>query len=161
MIDAAALSTVAESFRPLLLTGDRNAIQNAKSAWGESGFTVRLVRGAKMRTSPGLLDEFAAALQFPLYFGENKDAFDECIGDLDSFLPAGAGYVVVVTDPDEVLAAEVSSLDWFVTSLASAAAELGRPVELGEWWDRPSIAFHVVLAGDEDALERAQGLWAR
>jgi hypothetical protein len=34
-------------------------------------------------------------------------------------------------------------------------------VELGEWWDRPSIAFHVVLAGDEDALERAQGLWAR
>lgn len=42
----------------------------------------RIVRGSKMRLRTGLFDEMAAALQFPWYFGENWDAFDECINDL-------------------------------------------------------------------------------
>jgi len=43
--------------------------------------TVRL-RGSKMKDYQGLYNEFGAALQFPYYFGENWNAFDECIKDL-------------------------------------------------------------------------------
>jgi len=50
---------------------------------------VRLVRGAKMRTTARLFDEISAAFQFPCYFGENWDALDECLNDID-WLPGDA-----------------------------------------------------------------------
>ena len=62
---------------------------------------ARVVRGAKCKHGPGLFDEFAAAWQFPPYFGENWDAFDECLADLE-WLPASA-YVLFVTDAVEIL----------------------------------------------------------
>jgi len=37
----------------------------------EADLAVRLVRGHKSRAVDGLFDEFAAALQFPYYFGAN------------------------------------------------------------------------------------------
>src|SRR5947209_1850287 len=53
----------------------------------------RVIRGRKARTKSALFDEFAAALQFPYYFGENWDAFDECLTDL-SWLP-GDAYILL------------------------------------------------------------------
>lgn len=124
------------------------------------GLTARLVRGRKSRTRNSLFDEFAAALQFPLYFGENWDAFEECISDLE-LLPPGAGYVLVVLEPELVLLDEhQSALATLVESLHSASAIWSRPVERGEWWDRPPVPFHVVLAGDETALSAARPRWA-
>ena len=113
-----------------------------------------------MRTLRGLFDEFAASLQFPLYFGENRDAFNECICELET-LPAGEGYVLTIVEPDQVLAdAEAGTLEWHVGSFQSATAEWGRPIELGEWWDRPALPFHVVLAGRRDEIEGAARRWA-
>jgi len=43
---------------------------------------VRYLRGQKCTRKNNFFDEFAAALQFPYYFGQNWDAFDECINDL-------------------------------------------------------------------------------
>lgn len=80
--DSMALMKVTPEFHPLLLEGDGEAIGSALLGWVESGLAARVVRGRKARTLGGLFDEFAAALQFPLYFGENKDAFNECISDL-------------------------------------------------------------------------------
>ena len=57
---------------------------------------ARVVRGKKMRTTPALYDEFAAALQFPYYFGENGAAFDDCLTDL-AWLPAEA-YTILISD---------------------------------------------------------------
>ncbi|MGL4745925.1 MAG: barstar family protein [Dermatophilaceae bacterium] len=161
MTDSLALMKVAPEFHPLLLEGDRQAIGSAVSGWVESGLAARVVRGRKARTLGGLFDEFAAALQFPLYFGENKDAFDECIADLET-LPAGEGYVVTVTEPDQVLAdAGAEDLRWLADSLESANAAWSQPVELGEWWDRPAIPFHVVLAGERAVLDQADRRWTR
>src|SRR6266478_2963181 len=64
----------------------------------------RVIRGRKARTRQGLFDEFAAALQFPCYFGENWDAFDECLSDLE-WLPAD-GYLLLVTQSAHLLEAE-------------------------------------------------------
>ncbi|HMP61146.1 MAG TPA: barstar family protein, partial [Gemmatales bacterium] len=40
---------------------------------------VRCVRGGKMRNKADLLDEFAAALQFPCVFGGNWNSFADCL----------------------------------------------------------------------------------
>lgn len=56
---------------------------------------VRVIRGHKCTSYEALHNEIAAALQFPDYYGENWDALDECLGDLDwlpgdwYFLPKG------------------------------------------------------------------------
>jgi len=160
MTEFATLMTVEPRFRPLLLAGDRQAVGSAVLGWAESELTVRVLRGRKMRTLPGLFDECAAALQFPLYFGENWDAFDECVADLEG-LPAARGFVVVIVDPDELLVeAGHEALGLLLDSLESATAVWGRSVELGEWWDRPAVPFHVVLAGERDAVELAAHRWS-
>jgi RNAse (barnase) inhibitor barstar len=65
---------------------------------------VRILRGQKMVDVPGFYDEIAAALQFPYYFGENLNALDECLRDLE-WLPADR-YVLVVRDAGHVLSAD-------------------------------------------------------
>ena len=61
----------------------------------------RVLRGTKMRTWATLYDEIGAALQFPPYFGENGDALDECLNDLE-WLGADA-YVLTILDAACVL----------------------------------------------------------
>jgi barstar (barnase inhibitor) len=113
-----------------------------------------------MRRVSDLDNEFAAALQFPWYFGENWAAFDDCIKDL-AWLPAQAGYVVVLTDPLLVLEDSRDDFAVLVRVLSSAVEEWATPVEAGEWWDRPSVPFNVVLAVDEDEVAAARERWTR
>lgn len=124
--------------------------------WQQRGLVVRAIRGRKARTVEALFDEFAAALQFPYYFGENWSAFGECIADLD-WLPFKPGVVVVVYAADHVLAdAHPAELGTLVRALAAAADEFARPITQGEWWDRGPVPFHVVLHGD---TERDHDRW--
>lgn len=106
---------------------------------------IRKLRGMKMRTRQGLMDEFGAALQFFDGFGENWYALEECLQTLDEWLP-GDSYLLVITDPEQLLDQDDSKeLQWFLLTLK----------EVGEWWaqpvtgegrfDRPAIPFHVVL----------------
>ena len=154
-----ALSSVGTEFRPLAMCGDATAIGSARIRWAESGFTVRIVRGRKMRTLSGVFDEFAAAMQFPLYFGENENAFNECLADLDD-LPPGRGYVIVIVEPDQLLEQESASIAWFASACDYASKAWAEPIARGEWWDRPAIPFHVVVAGTEAQLEVASQRWA-
>lgn len=151
------LMRVSSPLQLLLLESEPQAAGEAVSGWSESGLVVRVVRGRKMRTWQALFDEFAAALQFPWYFGENGDAFDECLADL-GWLPPHSGYVIVLVSPIEVLAdAGTAALAGLLASLTRACEEWAQPVELGEWWDRPAVPFHVVLqspVGDAAIIER-------
>lgn len=65
------------------------------------GLVVRRLRGRKMRSEAALFDECAAALQFPAHFGENWDALDECLNDLE-WLDGQAG-ALVITDAEQLL----------------------------------------------------------
>ncbi len=49
----------------------------------QPGRIDRIIRGKRCTMDKELFQEFAAALQFPYYFGENWNAFDECISDLN------------------------------------------------------------------------------
>ncbi|MFC4124969.1 barstar family protein [Nocardia rhizosphaerae] len=105
-------------------------------------YRVRELRGAKMRTVAGLFDEFAAAFQFPYYFGANKDSFDECLRDLDDFLGDAPGYVAVVRTASDLLAAEPAERAWFDAAIRDCAA----------YWTRRDVVFRVVLQGDPDTF---------
>ena len=67
----------------------------------EQGLETRWLRASKMRTANALFVEFAAALQFPPYFGENWDALDECLNDLEWL--DGDGAALFILDADQLL----------------------------------------------------------
>lgn len=105
---------------------------------------VRSLRGKQMPTTEDMFNEFAAALQFPYYFGGNWAAFDECLADL-SWLPA-TGYVITIFDSADLLAKEEGSqLDQLLGVLESVCVEWSKPVARGEPWDRPGVPFHVLF----------------
>jgi hypothetical protein len=105
---------------------------------------VRTIRGSKMKTVDSLFDEFAAALQFPHYFGENWNALDECLTDLDWL--SGDSYLLLVADAPLVLTQEdPGEFAAFVKVVIRAAKEwAGRRIGT-EPWDRPQTPFYVVL----------------
>ncbi|MFD3510946.1 barstar family protein [Nocardia sp. NPDC058666] len=105
-------------------------------------YRVRELRGAKMRTTAELFDEFAAAFQFPYYFGANKDAFDECLRDLDDFVGDAPGYVAVIRTAHDLLAQQPTEREWFDSAMRDCAA----------YWARREVAFRVVLQGDPDTF---------
>jgi RNAse (barnase) inhibitor barstar len=145
------LLSVSSGSQLFLMPAAPDAAAEALGGWSDAGLVVRRVRGRKMRSWPGLFDEVAAALQFPWYFGENVDALSDCITDLD-WLPRQAGFVIVVDEPGEVLTdADPGALARFVVLLRDAEERWAEPIEQGEWWDRPTVPFHVVLHVTDDS----------
>jgi RNAse (barnase) inhibitor barstar len=104
---------------------------------------VRVLRGHKMTDVAGFYDEIAAALQFPYYFGENLNALDECLRDLE-WLPADR-YVIVVRDAVHVLSADA-------TADAAFAAWIEILVGARESWG--AHRFNIVLHATADDAPR-------
>lgn len=145
MSDPRPLLSVSEASALLLVDAGVKSVADAALGWTDAGLTVRIARGRKMRTVERLFDEMAAALQFPYYFGENWDAFDECLADMDS-LPLSAGIVVLIYDATEVLSdVDEAELAVLVRLIEAARSAYSVPIESGDWWDRPAVPFHVVL----------------
>ena len=112
---------------------------------------VRFLRGKKMTSVAHLFDEFAAAFQFPYYFGENWDAFDECITDL-SWIPANV-YILIITNSEATLSG--NDEQWFnplTDILQNAGKEWSRPVEEPKPRSRPPLPFHVIFQSSEPGL---------
>jgi hypothetical protein len=102
-----------------------------------------MVSGKSCRTPRGVFRAFAAALKFPEYFGKNWDAFEECVNDL-SWL-GGAGFLVIVSDAEALLAGDDDAYETFVDIMTEA----------GQGWakrSRGSRPFHVVLATKSHAV---------
>lgn len=118
-------------------------------------FVFRHLRGEKMSSKADLMNEFAAVLQFPSYFGHNWDALDECLADLE-WLP-GAGYVFVIRHALNTLQNDDDAFQTLLQVLDSSGREWACPIAVGEYWDRPPIPFHALLWEDKphfEALER-------
>jgi hypothetical protein len=139
-----ALQSTKQPWAHLLVHPDQQKAEALLSL--PSGFLLKTVAGAKCKTKAGLLSEFARVLSFPDYFGHNWDGLEECLIDLE-WLPA-KGYVVLVTDADQVLLKpdEEDDYETFIEILAEA----------GEGWSShrdeangAGIPFHTVLAVSE------------
>jgi hypothetical protein len=160
MTTPAFLTEVQREARLKLWASDVAAAAEGAAEWLEAGLTVRMIRGAKMRSTSALMDEISAALQFPHYFGENWAALDECLADMEWLLPS-KGIVLVVRQAEQVLVEEeLEELEAFVAALRNASDEYGEPVELGEAWDRPAVPFHVLLQVSPDATSVAEQRWS-
>lgn len=69
---------------------------------------LRFIRADRCFNKLETLHEFAAALQFPDYFGENWDAFHDCINDL-RWMPSQS-LVLWVTKTDKLLSKNAKDL---------------------------------------------------
>ena len=123
---------------------------------------IRKLRGDKMKTRQGLMDEFGAAIQFFDGFGENWYALKECLAYLDEWLPADA-YILVITRCLDLLSLEdVEELQWFFQTIKEVGEGWSMPVSDNDRFSRPAIPFHVVLrcAGNDvdQARLRFQGV---
>jgi len=143
----------------LVLEADPGPTAEAAAAWAAAGLTVRALRGEKMHSTSAMMDEFSAALQFPYYFGANWPALGECLADMDWLLPM-TGIVVLIRNAEQVLIEEPSAeLEALVTVICKVSYDYAKPIERGEWWDRPAVPFHVVLQAAGDAAEDASRRW--
>lgn len=113
---------------------------------------VRVLRGGKCPNRQSLFNEAAAALQFPLTFGENWDAFCDCLTDL-AWLEAD-GYVLFFADADLLLtrcSEEHADTLW---NLLVGAVETWNTPENG-----PAKPFHLVFHGRPGREKAVQSRW--
>jgi hypothetical protein len=143
-----------EPWLHVLVANESEACDRIRSLQNSSSSKVvaRLIRGLKAKTTGALFDEFAAALQFPCYFGENWDALNDCLNDLE-WLP-GDSYVLCITNSNHALEGESpESLRVLLDLLAYSGAEWAKAKTGGR--PRAAKAFHVILQctqTDEPAL---------
>ncbi len=119
-----------------------------------SDFAARAIDGRRARTKNGLLSELARALEFPAGSGRNWDALEELLADLE-WLPA-QGYLIVVTDADQLLADDSEGYDTFIQIAKDVATEWAIPRHGAA--ARPAVPFHVCLLVDRDGV-RARTNW--
>ena len=103
------------------------------------------LRGSRMRTRQGLMDEWAAAAQFPPHFGGTWDALRDALADL----PEGGTFLIL--EADQLLQ------DAPPEDLTTLLAVLGDVQE-----DLVPMPFQVVLQAEAERYETLlEGLRAR
>ncbi len=80
------------------------------------GDALQLVVPAKLADKQAVLAWYAEALRFPSYFGENWDAFSDCLTDLSWIVEKG----VLMAHCDMPLATELADRSIYVDILANA-----------------------------------------
>lgn len=83
------------------------------------GNIVIAVSVANVKSDKDLFEVVASAMQFPDYFGNNWDALDECLSDME-WLPAD-GYCLVLRDAVKGWSQAPYALGCFVTAWLEAA----------------------------------------
>ena len=115
---------------------------------------IRTIRGHKCANLRDLHNEVAAALQFPGYYGENWDAMNECLNDLE-WLP-GSWYLLHLCRPEAVLADDDDDFRIFMSILLNASRTWANPSLKGFSSERPSKPFNIIVSGDETDVSRSR-----
>lgn len=112
-------------------------------------WAIRRIRGRKSQDDAQFFDEAGAALQFPYYFGENWDAFWDCIIDL-TWLRA-ASFLVIIDRVDFLLKDSDRSFSTLMKILDAANGYWrGQSGYFGS--EVRPVAFQTLLACSEDIL---------
>ncbi len=120
-----------------------------------NGWTAVTLHGSRMASLEGVFNEFSTELSFPAYFGQNWDALEECLTDLD-WLNVSRGVVIAVTKLSAVREAQI--VEPLVATLESTVAMWADADAQARYMARPAVAvpFHVVL---QDWPGSAMSLW--
>ena len=138
----------------VLVTDDEPAAADRAHVLRGRGPFVAIVQGRRMRTGERMHHELAAAMQFPSYYGENSNAFFDCIRDL-SWL-GDVGLVLLVTDASQVLRNDEYGPETFWSALVDAREAWRHPVEQHFGRSEPA-PYTVVLQDSQAALNRLGG----
>lgn len=104
---------------------------------------IRTIRGKRCMAVPDFFSEVAAALQFPLYFGENWNAFNDCINDMAWAM--GEAYILLVNDASFLLCdADDEDFRVLIKMLSIANEDWTAPNKYFPR-SRPVTPFHVVF----------------
>ena len=114
----------------------------------KENYCSKMIRGKKCNTKEKLFDEFAAAFQFPDYFGENWDAFNECINDLDWI--SAKGYFIFISCFDLFLKSYEQDLKIFVEVMEAAGKSWTNAENENANWEKLSTPFHIILHAEKE-----------
>lgn len=134
------------------------------------GPVTRRLLGRRMRTWPEVMDEFMTAWQFTRPCSEGcSPCFNDGIGDLYLTWPTDTGFVMVITEPEQVFAGEdpgdvwdqARCLEHLVSTLRLnaewyAVAEDREPDDI---LARGALSFDVVLVTDAEHRDEVVRLW--
>jgi hypothetical protein len=110
---------------------------------------VTIMRGKRMRTWEGLVNEVAATLQFPWYFGGNWNALDECINSLE-WLHYDA-FVIAITNSEIMLSdGIVGDRLAFGKLLLRTCQKWSLPLDEDKAWGRPAKPFHIIMHFEDE-----------
>ena len=104
------------------------------------------IDGNEVKTKAEFFQASAQMMNLPDYFGDNWDAFSDCINDL-SWLSAD-GYILLYTQPDHFAHSDPS--EW------SIALDIFQ--EAVESWQETDIPMYVLLRTDSLALDTLEVL---
>ena len=111
---------------------DPKAVQSAAK---RAGFAFFHIEGRNIARKEQLLNHFANVLRFPEHFGENWDALEECLTDLE-WIDA-KGYILYYDHIDPFLAAHPDQFETLVEILRDAVQS----------WKEDGTAMLVLLSG--------------
>jgi len=111
----------------------RNEIEQVRNTLTKSDFTAIECNVGSAGNDIELFGIISKALEFPDYFGNNWDAFDECLIDME-WLPS-EGYVLVLFNANELWRNATYSAGKLVSAWQTAAAQ----------WGREGVPFHLIF----------------
>ena len=101
------------------------------------GFAFFHIDGKNIARKEQLLNHAATALRFPAHFGDNWDALEECLADME-WVDAD-GYVIYYDHIDGLLGAHPDQFETFVEIVRDAVAS----------WKADDTAMVVLLSGSK------------
>ncbi|MEJ9079306.1 barstar family protein [Gordonia malaquae] len=126
------------------------------------------IRGWQCLTFGDLFDEFAAAFQFPGYFGYNEHALLECLQDFFDediqYQAAASGLDLIIWHADKVLRDGNGlqgrlDLELFIKILGSAVSEIRSPKAIRSGFEPVSRSVTVYLQFDDDDAASDLARW--
>lgn len=121
-------------------------IDELSSLCKEYGFQFFHINGKNIKSKADFFQKSAEIMIFPDYFGENWDAFNDCMNDL-SWLSAN-GYLLLYTQPDNF--AQNDPQEW--------AIALDIFQEAVEYWEGTDTPMYVLLQTDNLALNEIEAI---
>jgi len=138
----------------LLSDLDHIMIPSYQYCQGDNNCVLRVIRGRVVCNTSLLMNEFAAAFQFPITdFGANWYALKDCLSCLDEWLPA-TKYIVYITEAELVLSEQTEEWKWFLLTLHEVCTYWSKPIADNGRFNRDSIPFHVLLKYDYGSLDK-------
>ena len=92
----------------------------------EGAVFIGTTRGKKMRTRIGVFDGVGGLLQFPPYFGESWNAFNDSFSDLE-WLRAGTILVVILNAENVLRDGDRGEIEDFLGYVGEAIERLAKP----------------------------------